>query len=91
VNNRGKPLLSKSDDDRCEALTVMTTWKIERKKDQRCPFKAKMLVDEHQFCSHHARKEAVAICLEKGYIKRIFIPHAQFGERVHVVTKEVKK
>lgn len=80
-----------SNDDRCEALTVMTDWKRANKCEQRCPFMAKYLVQGHQFCMHHARVEAVAICAEKGFIKRLSRPVPLFGARAVVIQKEKKK
>ena len=74
MSNLEKPLLSTIDKDRREALTVMTEWKKAHKKEERCPFMAKWLVDGRAFCMHHARQEAVAIALEKGYAKRIVRP-----------------
>jgi hypothetical protein len=84
VSTRGRPKLSESDDDRCEALTVMTRWKRENKKDGRCPFVAKWIVEGHQFCTHHARCEAVAIGIEKKFITRILNPPPVAGQRVRI-------
>jgi hypothetical protein len=88
MSNRGKPMLSKTSDDRCEALTIMTEWKRQHKREERCPFMAKWIVGEHQFCLHHARCEAVAIGVEKGYIKRIAVPPAITGARVRIAGSE---
>ena len=82
MSRRGKPLIADSDADRCEALTVMTEWKVRNKKEQRCPFKARYVVQGHQFCSHHTRVEAVAICMERKDIRRLILPPSQSGQRV---------
>ena len=87
MSNRGKPLLSNSDADRCEALTVMTKWKIANKRQERCPFMARYSVQGRQFCSHHARMEAVAICVEAGQMKRLALPVQRMGDRVRVSKK----
>lgn len=74
MSNRGKPLRATNDDNRCQALTVMTGWKREHNKEERCPFMAKWSVGKNQLCSHHARMEAVALAVEKGYMTRLIIP-----------------
>lgn len=82
---RGKPRLSTSDGDRCIALTVMTPWKVAKKREERCPFMARYMVDGKQLCAHHMRMEAVAICMERGSIKRIALPPPVTGQRVRVM------
>lgn len=83
--NRGRQQLSKRDDDRCIALTVMTPWKISKKREERCPFMAKWSVDGKQFCAHHMRMEAIAICLDSGHVKRMAAPPPVIGQRVRVM------
>ena len=97
MSNRGKPLVADSDSDRCEALTVMTPWKIAHQREQRCPFKARYIVQGHHFCSPHARMEAVAICMEQDDMKRLPSQPRQDGQRVlltasrkHAAAKEGK-
>lgn len=87
MSNRGKPLVADSDADRCEALTIMSAWKVRRKIEQRCPFKARYVVQGHQFCMHHMRVEAVAICMERKDIHRLLLPPRVAGQRVQVVKK----
>lgn len=82
---RGKALLSTSDHDRCIALTVMTSWKVAQKREERCPFMAKWVVDGKQFCAHHMRCESVAICIEGGRVKRLAAPPPITGQRVRVI------
>ena len=72
MSRRGRPTVAVSDADRCEAMTVMTPWKIRNKKEQRCPFTARWLVQDHQFCRHHAVVESFTIGMERGDIKRLF-------------------
>ncbi len=91
MSRRGRALQATSNDDRCEALTVMTDWKVRNKREQRCPFMAKYLVQGHQFCMHHARVEAVAICAEKGLLTRLARPVPVFGARAIVMQKEKNK
>lgn len=85
MSNRGKPRLATKDDNQCEAATVMTEWKIAKKRPQRCPFMAKWVVQGKQFCMHHARMEAIAIGIEKGFITRVIVPHPIAGQRVKVM------
>ncbi len=70
--------------NRCEAATVMTEWKKYHKKEERCPFQAKWVVQGHKFCMHHARMEAVAIGVERGYIKRVYAPAPIAGQRARL-------
>jgi hypothetical protein len=84
MSKRGKASLATEDNNRCEALTVMTEWKKAHNKEERCPFMARWTVQGHQFCMHHMRVEAVAIGVEKGLIKRMFIPPATSGQRVRI-------
>jgi hypothetical protein len=88
MSKRGKPLLATTIDNRCEAATVMTEWKKARKREERCPFMAKWAVQGHQFCMHHARIEAVAICVEKGYAKRIYAPPTVAGQRAKIASSK---
>ena len=90
MSNRGKPMLSKLDSDRCEALTVMTEWKQRNKREERCPFMAKYVLQGHQFCMHHTRVEAIAICVEKGLLTRLMAPPPTFGGRTRIAKKEGK-
>ena len=82
---RGRPLISDSDLERCEALTVMTEWKKLNKREQRCPFMSKYLVDGKEFCRHHAVMEAMAIAIERGTVKRIPRAHPRQDQRVPIV------
>lgn len=81
---KGKALLAGSDRERCEALTFMTRWKLARGREQRCPFKATWKVQGKLLCRHHAVKEAVAICVERGQMARLS-PPPQAGARVRTV------
>ena len=84
MSGRGRPLEATSDDDRCVALTVMTEWKRRNKKEQRCPFIGRYLVQGKLFCRHHAANEAVAICTERGDLKRVSFPRP-VGSRVPTI------
>jgi hypothetical protein len=84
MSNRGKPAKATSDDNRCEALAIMTEWKRSNKREERCPFMAKWAVQGHQFCMHHARVQAVAICVEKGLMRRLAAPIHIAGQRVRL-------
>lgn len=84
MSNRGRPKLATADDDRCEAATVMTEWKKSKKLEERCPFMAKWSVGSHQFCMHHTRMQAVALGVEKGFIKRLVLPQPIAGQRVRI-------
>ena len=87
---RGRPILANKDSDRCEALTVMTEWKKRNKREQRCPFRATYTVQSKTLCRHHAVVEAMAICVERGDVKRVPVMR-QPGMRVAAVnTKEDK-
>ena len=88
MSNRGKPLVADSDTDRCEALTVMTQWKIAHKREQRCPFKARYVVRGKQFCTHHMRVEAVAIFMEQFDITWLPIVRQQVGQHVLTVSQK---
>ena len=88
---RGRPTIAQSDVDRCEALTVMTWWKIKNKKEQRCPFTARWLVQGHRFCRHHAVVESFAISMERGDIKRLAPVPPVVGHRVMTVNPRKPK
>lgn len=81
---KGRPTIAQSDKERCEALTVMTWWKSKNKKEQRCPFSARYLVQGKLLCRHHAVNEAVAICTERGDLKQISPPSPP-GARVPTI------
>ena len=85
---RGRPLLAEKDNERCEAATVMTTWKKLNKREIRCPFMARWSVDGHLFCRQHAVVESFAIGVEKNYIKRLSTPPIQAGQRVPIATSK---
>ena len=93
MSNRGKPLRATNDDNRCQALTVMPEWKREHGKDERCPFMAKWSVDKNRLCSHHARMEAVALAIEKGYMTRLIFPamFPQIGQHPRLMTMKEPK
>ena len=93
MSNRGKPLRATNNDHRCQALTVMTEWKREHNKEERCPFMARWYVGKNQLCSHHARMEAVALAVEKGYMTRLIIPPAtpQMGQHPRLMTMKDEK
>lgn len=82
---RGRPTISQSDADRCEALTVMTQWKIDNKREERCPFTVRWLVQGHGFCRHHAVLESFAIGMERGDIKRVAPMPPVSGHRVRTI------
>jgi len=63
---RGRPLLPKIERERCEAQTIETHWKRDRKLDLRCPFFATLMIGEKRLCDKHAKMEALSICIEKG-------------------------
>ena len=90
MSNRGKPSIATSNDDRCEALSIMTAWKRSKKVEERCPFMARYAMQGRQFCMHHARVEAMAICYEKGFLKRIVAPVPVVGARVRVAKSTTK-
>ena len=83
-------MVADSDADRCEALTVMTAWKVHNKREQRCPFKARYIVQGHHFCRHHMSIEAVAICMERKDVERLLLPPRQSGQRVPVIAAQRK-
>jgi hypothetical protein len=84
MSERGRPSRATSNDDRCEALAIMTRWKRSKGIEERCPFMAKWVVQGHEFCMHHARVQAVAICVEKGFMKRLAAPIPVAGQRVRL-------
>lgn len=86
-NRRGRPRLADKDEDRCQAATIMTRWKILNKRGERCPFMAKWAVQGKQFCRHHAVLEAFAIGHERGYVKRLTAPAPIGGQRVRLVKR----
>lgn len=88
---RGRPLVANSDAERCEALTVMTEWKIRNKREQRCPFVSKFFISGHAFCRHHAVMEAMAITMEKGIMTKIQRPVPVAGQHVPVAPKMRKR
>jgi hypothetical protein len=63
----------------------MTWWKKVHKKEQRCPFTARYLVQGHRFCRHHAVVESFAIGMERGDIKRLAPMPPVAGHRVLTV------
>jgi len=63
---KGRPLLPKTERERCEARTIETHWKRERDLDLRCPFFATLKIGEKRLCDRHAKMEALSICIEKG-------------------------
>lgn len=79
---RGRPRIANNDDERCEALTIMTAWKIKNKRDQRCPFMARFQVQGHRFCRHHAVKECFAIGFERRLVRRLVALPPTDGVRV---------
>lgn len=84
--------MAQKDEDRCEALTVMTEWKRLHKVDQRCPFIAKWRVQEKQLCYKHAMMESLAVCAENGFASRIFRPViSNPGGRVATVKDQQKE
>ena len=87
MSRRGRPTVADRDVDRCEALTVMTEWKKAHKKEQRCPFTARWLVQSSKFCRHHAVCESFAIGMERGDIKRLSTPPPVTGHRVPTIYK----
>ena len=66
MSSRGKPLLADSESNRCEALTVMTEWKVKNHKEQQCPFAIKLSVGTKRLCYRHALLESLAISINNG-------------------------
>lgn len=85
---RGRPRIADRDAERCVALTVMTPWKIRKKREQRCPFQSKYVVQKKEFCRHHAVMEAMAIMIERGEIRRIPRTQKVGDGRVPTIKKE---
>lgn len=55
------------DEDRCEALTILTEWKMRQKvTDLQCQFVSKLMVGEKQLCYRHGLMEALAILIREG-------------------------
>ena len=70
MGHRGKPLVADSDDNRCQAITILTPWKKERKvADLRCPFMVKLAVGKKKLCYRHALLESLAILVSDGTAK----------------------
>ena len=82
---RGRPLVADRDCERCQALTGMTRWKTENKKEQRCPFMSKYLVEDKELCRHHAVMDAMALALERGVVKRIPRSQPRVDQRVQII------
>ena len=70
---RGRMALADDDATRCEALTIMTSWKQAHKAEERCPFRATWMVQDHQFCRHHAVSEVFAMGIESGVVQRLTV------------------
>lgn len=87
MSDRGKRRVANNDRERCVALTVMTSWKKSRGLEQRCSFAATYVVEKKRLCRHHAVQEAMAIGMEKGWVKRREMPRLSYGR---VITKETK-
>ena len=68
---RGRPLFAENECERCQALTVMTTWKKLNKREPRCPFVARYSIGKKHFCRHHTVMEAMAMMIERGQVRRI--------------------
>ena len=84
MGRRGRASIADHDAERCVALTVMTEWKRHNKREQRCPFRGRYMVQGKLFCKSHAYCEAVAICQERGDLKRIAHP-PHVGSRVQTI------
>ena len=64
--NKGKPLHAKNDESRCQAITFETAWKRDHATDLRCPFIAKIQINQKHLCHRHAHLEALAIMIKDG-------------------------
>mgnify|MGYP001567927255 CR=1 FL=1 len=84
-SRRGRPRIANGDVERCQALTVMTSWKIRNKREQRCPFESKYAVGGKELCRHHAVMEAMAIMIERLEVMRISRNMPRQDARVPVV------
>ena len=91
MSKRGKPAIATSNANRCEALTPMTDYKRFNKMEERCPFMARYSVQGKQFCMHHARVEAMAVCYEKGLLSRLVAPVPVVGARVRTAKTRGEK
>jgi hypothetical protein len=91
MSNRGTPRLAQHDDERCQALTVMTEWKKAHNVEQRCPFAVKYLVEEKRLCFRHTTMECLAIAIERGDAQRVLYPPPSLpGARVKTMTQGKK-
>lgn len=77
MSKRGQPLHATTDGDRCQATTFETEWKRTNKKDLRCPFIAKVLIDGRSLCNKHAQTDALAILMERHEAEIILRPVAR--------------
>jgi hypothetical protein len=75
--SKGRPLLAKLEKDQCEAVTLETHWKRERKLDLRCPFVARLSVGKKRLCHKHAQCEALALLIADGRAKILPAPQAR--------------
>lgn len=74
TSKRGLPLAADRPENQCEAVTIMTRWKRERKIGPRCPFYAKFRVNGKQLCLKHSHLEALFLLLRDGKAKRLPLP-----------------
>ena len=85
---KGKVLVARDNEGRCDAITFETNWKRNKKQDLRCPFVARLLIGTKHLCHRHAQCEALALLVESKVAKIIPVPERRLPyQRVGIATK----